>query len=186
MESFHLIFSSFFLRQQIQEKEKDYDSGGGGGDGGGENVENVDPEAPEVQLKTKTTAFVQQECIDTMGAVLDEKIPLDLNDYSESLELLKEAGHIDEIQNRPQVTTLMPGGNKKKSLAGIVDRLRNKQLIGEEYDYYKSYDVYLEKIRQTRNAVFQVGTGTLIGEEIFLAFGRFIIHHSSQSELRFF
>jgi hypothetical protein len=92
---------------------------------------------------------------DTMGTALEENGPIQLENYSPSLEVLKEAGVISEIENKPLIKSLKEA-RKKSSLSSIVDRLRNRQLHGEEYDYYHSHDVRLERIKQTKNAVFQV------------------------------
>lgn len=104
-----------------------------------------------------TTAYVEPEPIET---IIPEK-EWDLREYSPSLELLKDAGILDEIENRPTVPTLMP---KKKGIHNIVNKLKEKQAQSHEMGYYKSRenDVYhklrLEPMKETSQAVFQVCT----------------------------
>ena len=105
--------------------------------------------APDTEAESSQTAFVEPEPIET---VVPE---FDLQSYSPSLELMKEAGIIQEIEQRPIKTSL----SDKKSLSNIVHRLKMRQQGGIEADYFKAkeYDtLQLERIRQTSQAMFQV------------------------------
>ena len=122
------------------------------------NVRHVyrrDPPAElDMEADSTTTAFVEPEPVETI--IPDQE--WDLRDYSPSLELLREAGLIQEIESKPLVTSL----KKDKSLSSIVGRLRWKAESGVERDYYRSREreatTYLmEPMRQTTQAVFQVG-----------------------------
>ena len=118
------------------------------------HVYRRDPPAElNLESDSTTTAFVEPEPVETV-------IPnqeWDLRDYSPSLELLKEAGLIQEIESKPLVTSL----KKDKSLSTIVGRLRWKAEGGLENDYYRSKEreantFFMEPMRQTTRAVFQV------------------------------
>ena len=120
------------------------------------NVRHVYRRDPPEELDLEaesTTAFVEPEPVETV-------IPnqeWDLKDYSPSLELLREAGLIKELETRPLVTSL----KKDKSLSNIIGKLRWKAQGGLEGDFYRSREreatTYLmEPMRQTTQAVFQV------------------------------
>ena len=118
-------------------------------EGGDTDKENATPG------QSVTTAFVQPEPVDT---VVPEQ-EWDLSAYSPSLELMREAGLIQEIESRPAVTSLLPGNSKKPGLDFIVRQLRAKVENGPDFDFYKSEEKHvlrLEKLRQTPNAMFQV------------------------------
>jgi hypothetical protein len=119
-----------------------------------DDPDEINMEADDDDM-TITTAFVEPEPVET---VLPDK-EWDLRNYSPSLELLKEAGLIKEIESRPLVTSL----KKDKSLSGVVDRLKWRQAGGAEVDYYRArqaeHTMKLERMRQTSNAMFQVRNG---------------------------
>lgn len=126
------------------------------------NVRHVyrrDPPAElDMEADSTTTAFVEPEPVETI--IPDQE--WDLRDYSPSLELLREAGLIQEIESKPLVTSL----KKDKSLSSIVGRLRWKAESGVERDYYRSREreatTYLmEPMRQTTQAVFQTPSNAL-------------------------
>eukprot|EP00095_Tigriopus_kingsejongensis_P001939 maker-scaffold246_size239296-snap-gene-1.30 protein:Tk01939 transcript:maker-scaffold246_size239296-snap-gene-1.30-mRNA-1 annotation:"hypothetical protein Phum_PHUM332850" len=85
----------------------------------------------DAEPETLTTAFVQPEPVETI--IPDEA--WDIDNYSPSLELLKEAGLIQEIENRPQVSRLRP--QAKAGLDDVVQRLRTRQYLGPERDYFR-------------------------------------------------
>jgi hypothetical protein len=109
----------------------------------------------------QTSAFVQPEPVETL---LPEK-EWDLAEYSPSLELLKEAGLIQEIEARPLVSTLRPPDRRSK-LDSVVDKLKERLSAGPDADFYKSKEaehlVRLEGIAQTSQAVFQVRSSELV------------------------
>jgi hypothetical protein len=81
-----------------------------------------------------------------------------LQDYSPSIELLKEAGILDEIEERPLVNTLLPSKPSKQSkLSGIVKSLIAKRNAQESEDATR-HQVLLEPLKQSTRAVFQVCT----------------------------
>ena len=126
------------------------------------NVRHVFRRDPPAELdltpETTTTAFVEPEPVETV--IPDQE--WDLRDYSPSLELLREAGLIQEIETKPLVTSL----KKDKSLSSIVGRLRWKAEGGLESSYYRSrereaHTYLIEPMRQTSLAVFQVDSKKL-------------------------
>ena len=81
-----------------------------------------------------------------------------MQDYSPSIELLKEAGILDEIEERPLVNTLLPSKPSKQSkLSGIVKSLIAKRNAQESEDATR-HQVLLEPLKQSTRAVFQVCT----------------------------
>ncbi len=88
--------------------------------------------------------------------------------YGDSLDLLREAGWIKEMEMKPSPSNSLlvrpeappKRPSKDKGLAGIVNWLKEKQKYGPEYDYYRNRQLYdsvtLEPITQTSQAVFQV------------------------------
>ena len=83
----------------------------------------------------------------------------ELQDYSPSIELLKEAGILDEIEERPLVNTLLPSNSKpsQSKLSGIVKSLIAKRNAQESEDATR-HQVLLEPLKQSTRAVFQVCT----------------------------
>lgn len=119
------------------------------------HVYRRDPgEYDEENAESMATAFVQPEPVETL--IPDEE--WDLEQYSPSMELLKEAGLIQEIEQRPLVDRLWPA-DKKPSLDCVVSRLKWK-LQNPEWDFYSGKEeqhvVQLERMAQTDNAMFQV------------------------------
>ncbi len=112
-----------------------------------------------ISSATPTTVLVQPE--EPVDTVVPEK-EWDFSQYSHSLELLKEAGFISEIENQPVVKTLKPAKGKQ-GLEGVVNWLKEKQINGFETDYYRQKEaehiVRLEPMTQTSKAVFQVIDG---------------------------
>ena len=83
-----------------------------------------------------------------------------MQDYSPSIELLKEAGILDEIEERPLVNTLLPSNSKpskQSKLSGIVKSLIAKRNAQESEDATR-HQVLLEPLKQSTRAVFQVCT----------------------------
>merc|ERR1711971_193916 len=80
----------------------------------------------------------------------------ELQDYSPSIELLKEAGILDEIEERPLVNTLLPSNSKpsQSKLSGIVKSLIAKRNAQESEDATR-HQVLLEPLKQSTRAVFQ-------------------------------
>ena len=82
----------------------------------------------------------------------------ELQDYSPSIELLKEAGILDEIEEKPLVNRLLPSNDSKHSqskLSGIVKSLIAKR-NAQDSDDATSQQVLLEPLTQSTRAVFQV------------------------------
>lgn len=103
-----------------------------------------------------------QEAADRLVVVQPEPVEtvfpeegFELQDYSPSIELLKEAGILNEIEERPVVTTLKNPKHSKSKLSGIVKSLIAKRNAQESHDASHSHMVFLEPLKQTRNAVFQ-------------------------------
>ena len=80
----------------------------------------------------------------------------EIEDYTPSIELLKDAGILAEIEERPVVETLKPVGNRhsKSKLQDIVKKLITVRNAQESED--EKNPLLLEPIRQTSRAMFQV------------------------------
>ena len=97
-------------------------------------------------------AVVQPEPIETVFPSDD----FELKDYSPSLELLKEAGILSEIQEKPLVETLKPVKHAQSKLPDIVSKLRALQETrAESYSESNTLNMFLEPLQQTSQAVFQ-------------------------------
>lgn len=96
--------------------------------------------------------IVQPEPVETVFP----EAGFELQDYSPSIELLKEAGIIDEIEERPLVNTLLPTNSKpsQSKLSGIVKSLIAKRNAQESEDATR-HQVLLEPLKQSTRAVFQ-------------------------------
>lgn len=87
-------------REDENEENQAPSTSSGNGSGADQNARPRKKKSPLMEIKTTTTAFVQQEeVVDTMGTALDENVPLNLEDYSESLEVLREGGHLEVINS---------------------------------------------------------------------------------------
>jgi len=104
-----------------------------------------------------------QETADKLVVVQPEPVEtvfpeagFELQDYSPSIELLKEAGILDEIEERPLVNTLLPSNSKpsQSKLSGIVKSLIAKRNAQESEDATR-HQVLLEPLKQSTRAVFQ-------------------------------
>ena len=78
----------------------------------------------------------------------------DIEDYSPSIELLKDAGILNEIEERPIVESLKPTNHSKSKLQDIVKKLITVRNAQESED--QENPIFLEPISQTSRAVFQV------------------------------
>ena len=80
----------------------------------------------------------------------------EIEDYTPSIELLKDAGILAEIEERPIVESLKPVGNRhaKSKLQDIVKKLITVRNAQESED--EKNPLLLEPIRQTSRAMFQV------------------------------
>jgi len=96
--------------------------------------------------------IVQPEPVETVFP----EAGFELQDYSPSIELLKEAGILDEIEERPLVNTLLPSNSKpsQSKLSGIVKSLIAKRNAQESEDATR-HQVLLEPLKQSTRAVFQ-------------------------------
>ena len=83
----------------------------------------------------------------------------ELQEYSPSIELLKDAGILDEIEEKPLVNRLLPSNTNSKhsqsKLSGIVKSLIAKR-NAQDSDDATSQQVLLEPLTQSTRAVFQV------------------------------
>jgi len=96
--------------------------------------------------------IVQPEPVETVFP----EAGFELQDYSPSIELLQEAGILDEIEERPLVNTLLPPNSKpsQSKLSGIVKSLIAKRNAQESEDATR-HQVLLEPLKQSTRAVFQ-------------------------------
>ena len=94
---------------------------------------------------------VQPEPVETVFPEAE----FELQDYSPSIELLKEAEILNEIEERPVVTNLLPSKHSESKLSGIVKSLIAKRNAQESEDATK-HQVLLEPLTQSNKAVFQV------------------------------
>ena len=104
---------------------------------------------------SQTTVFViPEKPVET----LFEEETWDINDYAPSLALLQEAGVLQEIEEGSSLNNAINLHKKKKGyqINSIAAKLKTK--VDETFDdsYYKSKLIRLEKMCQTKNAVFQV------------------------------
>ena len=115
-----------------------------------------DPPPPDLQ-----TVVVEAEPVECVV----EQADISLDDYSPSLELLKTAGVLEDISNKPLVNRLLPPG--RTGLASIVNKLRARQ-DGVDSQYYQhrvpppppapvsnSQVVHLEPIYETDSGLMQ-------------------------------
>ena len=108
---------------------------------------------------TQTTVFVIPE--NPIETVFEEDI-WDINDYAPSLTLLQEAGVLEEIEGSPILNAISTHKKRKGyQINSIAAKLKAK--VDDTFDnsYYKSKLIRLEKMCQTKNAVFQVITDML-------------------------
>ena len=94
---------------------------------------------------------VQPEPVET---VFPEE-PFELENYSPSIELLKDAGILNEIEERPLVDTLKPVQHSQSKLSGIVKALIAKR-NAQESEEKTHQNVLLEPLSRSSKAVFQV------------------------------
>ena len=99
--------------------------------------------------KSGPIVIVQPEPVET---VFPEK-DFDLMDYSPSIELLKEAGILAEIEERPLIETLKPTKHSKSKLPDIIKRLKTIQASRENLEW--GHHVFLEPLKETSKAMFQ-------------------------------
>jgi len=94
----------------------------------------------------------------------------ELQDYSPSIELLKEAGILDEIQEKPIVNSLLPSNSKhsQSKLSGIVKSLIAKR-NAQDSDDATSQQVLLEPLTQSTREVFQT---YLLGDQSAKSMGQ--------------
>jgi len=94
----------------------------------------------------------------------------ELQDYSPSIELLKEAGILNEIEEKPLVNSLLPSNSKhsQSKLSGIVKSLIAKRNAQESEDA-TSQQVLLEPLTQSTRAVFQT---YLLGDQSSKSMGQ--------------
>ena len=78
---------------------------------------------------------------------------LEVKDYTPSIELLKEAGILAEIEERPIVDSLLPQKHSQSKLKEIVKKLRTIQETRAPENTQQN--LFLEPLRQTDHAVFQ-------------------------------
>ena len=104
---------------------------------------------PDCPSDISTVIVVTEEPVDTI--VSDD---FDLMDYCPSLELMKDLGIVNELENRPLVSNLKPV--PKKCLERVVQNLKAKVDASFDTDYYKSKEIRLESMRRTTKGVFQV------------------------------
>ena len=99
----------------------------------------------------ETLVMVEPEPVETVYP----EDNFELEDYSPSIELLKDAGILAEIEERPIIESLKPVSNHSKSkLQDIVKKLITVRNAQESED--EKNPLILEPIRQTSRAMFQV------------------------------
>ena len=102
---------------------------------------------------SQTTVFViPEEPIETIAPEDDWNI----NDYAPSLALLKEAGILQEIHGQPMFDDGPSSGKRGSTLNSIIHKLKAKVDNSFDDSYYKSKIIRLERMHETKNAVFQV------------------------------
>lgn len=103
---------------------------------------------------SQTTVFVIPE--NPIETVFEEET-WDINDYAPSLALLQEAGVLEEIEGSP-LSDAIRAHKKRKGyqINSIAAKLKSKVDDAFDDSYYKSKSIRLEKMCQTKNAVFQV------------------------------
>ena len=103
---------------------------------------------------SQTTVFViPEKPVET----LFKEDTWDINDYAPSLALLQEAGVLQEIEGSPLDNAInLHKKQKGYQINSIAAKLKTK--VDETFDdsYYRSKLIRLEKMCQTKNAVFQV------------------------------
>ena len=103
----------------------------------------------------ETLVMVEPEPVETVYP----EDNFELEDYSPSIELLKDAGILAEIEERPIIESLKPVSNHSKSkLQDIVKKLITVRNAQESED--EKNPLQLEPIRQTSRAMFQVSTNS--------------------------
>ena len=103
---------------------------------------------------SQTTVFVTPE--EPIETVFEEDT-WDINDYAPSLALLQEAGILEEIEGMPLFDTSTTKQKRKGChINSIAAKLKAKVDGSFDESYYKSKLIRLEKMCQTKNAVFQV------------------------------
>ena len=118
----------------------------------------------------ETLVMVEPEPVETVYP----EDNFELEDYSPSIELLKDAGILAEIEERPIIESLKPVSNHSKSkLQDIVKKLITVRNAQESED--EKNPLLLEPIRQTSRAMFQVSSNSpkkfqnfTEGEKIFV------------------
>ena len=103
----------------------------------------------------ETLVMVEPEPVETVYP----EDNFELEDYSPSIELLKDAGILAEIEERPIIESLKPVSNHSKSkLQDIVKKLITVRNAQESED--EKNPLLLEPIRQTSRAMFQVSSNS--------------------------
>lgn len=126
--------------------------------------------------KTGTEA-AQLQTVVIEGEPIESVIPepsWDIENYAPSLDLLKEAGILSAIEEKPVINRLLPP--KKPNLSSVVDKLAAKldsdffkkaeQKVETEKKMTKTDGVCLEPMNQSNNAQFQSWTSGFEYREI--------------------
>jgi uncharacterized C2H2 Zn-finger protein len=101
----------------------------------------------------QTTVFVVPE--NPIETVFEEDT-WDINDYAPSLALLQEAGVLEEIEGSPVLDAISSHKKRKgHQINSIAAKLKSKVDDAFDDSYYQSKLIRLEKMCQTKNAVFQ-------------------------------
>jgi hypothetical protein len=114
------------------------------------NVQHIyqDGEDDISTVKPDKIVVVQPEPIETVFP----EAGFELQDYSPSIEFLKEAGIMAEIEEKPLIDSLLPSQHSRSKLDSIVKMMRAKQESkAPDHD-----ELLLEPLTQTSKAVFQV------------------------------
>ena len=105
---------------------------------------------------TAQVVIVPEDPVETIA----KEPSFDLQSYSPTIELMKEAGIMNEIENKALFTHL------NKGIETVSNRLRRKADKAFDTDFYVSKRLKLEHMKQTSQAVFQTHDleGSSMGE----------------------
>jgi len=127
------------------------------------DVNHVHSSKSGTEAANLQTVIIEAEPIET---VIPEP-SWDIENYSPSLELLKDAGIISAVEERPLVNRLLPPN--KRSLNSVLSKLTNQLDHGQycketankvdtDKEHTKTEGICLEPLKQSNNAQFQSWT----------------------------
>jgi len=117
----------------------------------------------------KSSEAAQLQTVVIEGEPVESVIPepsWDIENYAPSLDLLKDAGVISAIEEKPMINRLLPP--RKPNLSSVVDKLASKldsefyktaeQKVATEKKLTKTEGICLEPMKESSNAQFQSWT----------------------------